>query len=475
MRKSFDVKFIPSGSGDELKINGQGTVVIYEDGIEITGKYTKTFATPKDVKHLFHIEKIANVIRTDETIFFQILDDNGDLNCSFDAGESSVSSQIELMLPSVITQKFQKQMFEIHEFTEKLFRTTPKAYVSDFLVKFIIGIFILMVINGVGIMSPKVEGLISWGSNVSYLTTSGQWWRLFTCMFIHIGIIHLIFNIWVLKAVGPLVERLFGNAAFFIIFLFSGVCGSLNSIYWHSNSISAGASGAIFGISGALLAYIAVFGKSIPMEVFKDLKSSYLSFIVYNLIFGAAITGIDNAAHIGGLIGGFVMGYFLAMPLDLDLRKVKVGSTIFKGIILSVVITSFIWSLIPKYTGEFQQTLEWFAKEETAANEKFKYHIKILRDHPEKAIEVADGIDKDCLIRWISIVNRFSKLKIPTNTVVYRRWQVTLKFAKIQQDSMENMVQGLKRNDINKINKFKELQDQAKQTIIEMKNIVSGN
>ena len=473
MRKSFDVKFISNGGADELKINGSGNLIIYEDGIEITGTFSKRFTTPKEVKYLVNIEKIVNVIRTDETIFFQIYDEeHGTLNCSFNAGESSVSMQIESLLPTVITEEFKKQVFEIHDFTEKLFKITPNAYISNFLVKLIIGIFILMVINGVGFLNPSSEGLIKWGSNVSYLTSTGQWWRLFTCMFIHIGIIHLMFNMWVLRAIGPLVERLFGNPAFLIIFLFSGVCGSLNSTYWHPNGISAGASAAIFGIAGALISYIIVYGKSIPMEIFKELRSSFLSFIIINLIFGAAITWVDNSAHIGGLIGGFVMGYILAMPLDIDARRKKFGMTIFKGIVVSFVITSVLWSMIPKYTGEFQLTLKWFAEEERVANEQFKKHITALRDQPGKSIEVAGLIKKDCFLRWSEVVDRFSKLKIPVNNALYQRWELTLKFAQIQKDSMDNIIQGLEYNDPKKLNKFKDLQNQAKQIITEMKNII---
>jgi rhomboid protease GluP len=108
---------------------------------------------------------------------------------------------------------------------------------------------------------------IAWGSNFGPYTTEGEWWRLFTSLFIHFGIAHLLLNMFALTAFGPLVERLFGSVNFLFVYLLAGIAGSLASIAWNPGINSAGASGAIFGILGALMAVQLRAGATIPMDI----------------------------------------------------------------------------------------------------------------------------------------------------------------------------------------------------------------
>lgn len=109
--------------------------------------------------------------------------------------------------------------------------------------------FFLMEVNG---GSTNNQTLIKWGAKVNYLIANGEWWRLITPIFLHIGFLHLVMNSIALYYIGPLIEKIFGNSRFFIIYLFAGFSGVFAS-YLLSPSLSAGASGAIFGCFGALL------------------------------------------------------------------------------------------------------------------------------------------------------------------------------------------------------------------------------
>ena len=163
-------------------------------------------------------------------------------------------------------------------------------------------------------MNPNPAIHIRFGSNFGPLTWTGEEWRLLTSAFLHFGILHIALNMFALYQGGGLVERLFGSTRFALIYLLSALSGSVASGWWDPLRNSAGASGAIFGVYGALLAFMAVRRADIPPSMLKSISSSALLFCLYSLVIGAAHPLIDNACHIGGLLGGFISGVILARP-----------------------------------------------------------------------------------------------------------------------------------------------------------------
>jgi rhomboid protease GluP len=157
--------------------------------------------------------------------------------------------------------------------------------------------------------STNSSTLIKFGAKFNPLILSGEWWRFFTPIFIHIGLLHLLMNTLALYYLGTMVERLYGNFRFFMIYLAAGFTGVLASFIYSPN-LSAGASGAIFGCFGALLYY----GISNPRLFWRTLGLNILVVLGINLAFGFTIPGIDNAGHIGGLIGGFAAAGILHLP-----------------------------------------------------------------------------------------------------------------------------------------------------------------
>ena len=166
-------------------------------------------------------------------------------------------------------------------------------------------IFILMVAFGVGILEPSTLALLKWGADFGPLTLTGDWWRAITCNFIHIGAFHLLMNMYAFMYIGLWLEDLIGTRRMFISYLLTGVCSAAFSLYMHAETISAGASGAIFGLYGIFLAFLLFH--HIPRAQRKALLISILLFVGYNLVYGMK-AGIDNAAHIGGLLSGFLLG-----------------------------------------------------------------------------------------------------------------------------------------------------------------------
>jgi len=121
-------------------------------------------------------------------------------------------------------------------------------------------VFVIMVALGVGLLQPTSEQLLIFGANFGPLTVNQQWWRLLSCTFVHIGIMHLLLNMWCLWNLGNLAERMFGNFAFVMLYLLSGLGGSIASLWWNPTIVSAGASSAVFGVAGSVIAFLH-FGK----------------------------------------------------------------------------------------------------------------------------------------------------------------------------------------------------------------------
>ena len=172
--------------------------------------------------------------------------------------------------------------------------------------------FVAMVIKGVSATQPNTDQLLRWGANYGPLTLTGQWWRILTAMFVHIGILHLAINMWCLWDLGLLAEYLYGPRTFLAVYLISGLAGSIVSLVRNPLVTSAGASGAIFGIAGALIATLYLGKLAAPRGTLRSSLVSLIVFAGYSLAYGLLKGGVDNGAHIGGLISGLVLGSVLS-------------------------------------------------------------------------------------------------------------------------------------------------------------------
>ncbi|MEO7108273.1 MAG: rhomboid family intramembrane serine protease [Rhodoferax sp.] len=174
-------------------------------------------------------------------------------------------------------------------------------------------VFALMLFAGAGFWHTPNGVQLAWGANFGPATQDGQWWRLFTALFIHFGVIHLAVNMWALWDVGRLVEQLYGRWRFFLLYILSGLLGNLVSLVLHGNqAVSGGASGAIFSLYGALLVFLWRERHSVEPGEFRWLFGGAAVFALLMLCVGFFVQGIDNAAHGGGLLAGALLGLVLA-------------------------------------------------------------------------------------------------------------------------------------------------------------------
>ena len=170
-------------------------------------------------------------------------------------------------------------------------------------------VYLLMVVGGVDALQPASPDLIAWGSNYTPLTTGGQWWRLLTACVLHGGVVHLLLNTYGLLFIGSLLEPLVGRSRLLLLYWFTGIGGSVASLWWHTGGVnSVGASGAIFGLYGAMLALTAAN----TIQLSRPARAALFVHTLY--IVGANFatvtnSNVDHAAHLGGLLAGLLLAW----------------------------------------------------------------------------------------------------------------------------------------------------------------------
>jgi rhomboid protease GluP len=192
---------------------------------------------------------------------------------------------------------------------------TPGTYI---LLAINIVVFGWMILHGVSAKEPTRDQLIHYGATNAYHILTGQWWRLLTATFVHVGLLHIATNMWCLWNLGLLGEPLLGPVGLIVVYLVTGIAGNLLSLLFNvmardGVSVGAGASGAVFGIAGILIVLLS--NKKLPIPAFElnRLRRSVIQFAVLNLVLGiganfTSIVRIDNHAHIGGFLSGLALG-----------------------------------------------------------------------------------------------------------------------------------------------------------------------
>ena len=216
---------------------------------------------------------------------------------------------------------------------EKTFKS-KKLVVTYFLIAINIIIFLLTyALSGTNLNSLQ---LIRFGGVFDVLIKNGEFWRLLTGTFLHAGIIHLLVNMYSLYLIGTQVETYIGKWKFLSIYLISAISGSLMSCVFNLNTVSVGASGAIFGLLGSLI----YFGYHYRLYLGSVLRNQIIPIIICNLLLGFMIPGVDNGAHIGGLIGG----YLSTMAIGIE-GKSKEQDRV-NGIITTIIYIAFLCYIV---------------------------------------------------------------------------------------------------------------------------------
>jgi rhomboid protease GluP len=251
--------------------------------------------------------------------------------------KSGWNEEIEKLRQQTV-ETVREQTKQTEEINKVMNFSSGKRHITYTIIGINILVFVAMIINGVSFFEPTGYDILHWGANYKPLTLTGDWWRLVTCTFIHIGIIHLVFNMYALYMAGVYLEPMLGKIKYAVAYLCTGVFASIGSLVWHKEPVpSAGASGAIFGMYGVFLALLLT--NLIPKKMRSALLQSIGVFVVFNLVYGMK-AGVDNAAHVGGLISGMIIGfvYYLSLKKGEDSKRNFITATI---AIATIVIAWF--------------------------------------------------------------------------------------------------------------------------------------
>lgn len=250
--------------------------------------------------------------------------------------------------PKIKTNKFKKtnSLDGIINVTDDINKKTEKEnkkYENIFKPKKIIVTKILIIINIIMYILSLVIGdnfsynLILLGANNRGLVLSGEFYRLITCAFLHGSLLHLVVNMYSLWIIGSQVETYIGKLKYLIIYLLSAIMGSLFSIVFLENSLSVGASGAIFGLMGALL----YFGYHYRLYLSNTLTSQLIPIIIFNLFLGFISSSIDNGAHIGGLIGGYLATMIVGLKYKSQTSEKINGIVVYSILVIFIIYALF--------------------------------------------------------------------------------------------------------------------------------------
>lgn len=391
---------------------------------------------------------IYNVRVVGKIVLFDLVNGPGELEpVILRAHNKRQAAAIAAVMPDQMTPRYATENHQRLRFFEQITKRTPHLWSTWTILAVTSLVFVAMASNGAGLLIAKSSYAIAHGSNYGPYTLSGQWWRLLTAVFIHFGLFHFVVNMIVLVQTGRIAERLFGNARFMTIYLFAGLTGSLMSLLWRPGINSAGASGAIFGVLGALLAYVIRYSESIPRAVFLKHFRLTAVFILYNLYSGFTHRGIDNGAHVGGLIGGFMLACVLAPPLDTSGSHPKQRVFVFGSSIAvsCAVLGGLMWALLTLSTRTDRQEDIHFSEvlhQLGPTAERAAADMKTLGREPatpEARAEYAHRIRTTILPEWNQLYKAVDDVQLPAGSVDAARKDGLLRYYADMSRALEMM------------------------------------
>ena len=327
-------------------------------------------------------------------------------------------------------------------FHTTLLHMTPRTWAIPTIVGANVFVFVAMLVAGAGLLGPGINMMVQWGANCGPLTMNGQWWRLLTCMFLHFGLLHIGFNMYVLWQIGHFVERLVGNTGLLLLYVTSGIAASIASLAWNPAQVSAGASGAVFGVCGALLGFIVLRRDTIPLEVIKSLRSSMVTFLVYNAVFALMLPFIDWAAHAGGFVYGVFCGAMLSQPVISESTRTR---WIRNGILtaISAVVLPGAVLLLPPLPSDVMTSLDEILRVDAITRSQTVALIDQWQNNAVTDEQIVDSLKNDMLPKWqqtIDEIDAFGKQTVIKPEILARLRSYLVK----RLESVQLLVDGIR-------------------------------
>ncbi len=311
-------------------------------------------------------------------------------------------------------------------------------------------VFASMVVNGAGLWHTPNDVQLAWGAGFGPATTDGEWWRLGTAIFLHFGLLHLAMNMWALWDGGRLVERMYGSLRFAAIFAGSGLTGNLLSLINQGDrAVSGGASGAIFGVFGALLIWLWRERRRVHPTDFRWLFGGAAVFSIATLGFGLLIPGIDNAAHVGGLVTGALFGVALAGPERAHAGGLRRALAAGVYLLAAVLLINKIPEPVYRWQDELKARTEvrdFLATEQRIAR-RWQEIVSVGDQGVGSFDQLAGRIESDIALEYQHSFEQLSMLHLDPAAPSAGAVETLKKYAQLRSEASYWLAEGLRLND----------------------------
>lgn len=343
----------------------------------------------------------------------------------------------------------------------------PRVWVTNALIAINLMVFLAMLASGAGLWHSNNGIQLAWGANFGPATQDGEWWRLGSAMFLHFGALHLAMNMWALWDGGQLVERMYGPIRFASIYFISGVAGNLLSLVsHHGQAVSGGASGAIFGVYGALLVCLWRERGHLHPHEFRWLFWGASGFSAITVVLGVLIPGIDNAAHIGGFLTGLLGGVAFARTLHPGDGLPWSQRSLAGGVFVLAILLLVTRISVPAYRWSDEATarkeVSEFLKEDAQISRAWQ---NILSDGKRRGVsfdELAGRIDTVVGDRYEESFEHLSQLPVNPALPSANMLEALRQYAGVRRDASRSLAEGLRNKDPRKIRDALSLEKQSR-------------
>jgi len=347
---------------------------------------------------------------------------------------------------------------------------TLHAWVTWLLIGVNVLAFVALLSAGAGFWHSSSSVQLAWGASFGPATKDGEWWRLGSAMFLHFGVLHLGMNMWALWDGGQLVERMYGHARFATLYFVSGLTGNLVSLIVQGDrAVSGGASGAVFGIYGALLVFLWRERLQLHPSEFRWLFWGAAGFSVATIVLGFLVPGIDNAAHIAGFVSGILIGMVFVRPLDAA-RAMPVRNRLLAGGAY-VLATAYLATHVPAPTYRWseealaRQEINHFLHEDQVITSAWENILKEGKRRGTSFDELAGRVDHAIAEPYEQSFEQLSNLHVNPRLPSAATVETLRRYAELRRNASRALVEGLRANDPGQVRDALELARRAGQQV----------
>jgi len=421
-----------------LRLSGAGSIELTATRLRLRGWQRTWLGMPIEEELDAPLGDVRNVVQEESRICLDVRRPRRRWRFELTLASPEQARQLLSRLPAGQTPGFEQRWEARRIFERGLLAATPRIWVTPTIVGANIAVYLTLAVVSGHFWAMDPPHLIAWGANSGPLTLSGQWWRLLTAAFLHVSVLHIGINLWAFWNIGRLTERLYGNRLFLGVYLACAVLSSLGTLAWDSAHVEVGASGAIFGVFGAFLAYLSLRRTHVPLSIVRAHWLSTALFVLFSLINGFLQNGIDNAVHVCGLASGFVLGWLMARPVEVVARE-PVTARRWAGIgtFIVVWVAASFWIIggvgAPASASEryFQRHL-WFVTGEAHDLASWQQALMQAQAGAASDAQLAHLFSTDIVPFWDATVARLKKESTPSDQ--QRIAEATLAYAQLRLD-----------------------------------------